>query len=397
MKLLFRISIFLILLRTLTEYGNASGYYLPSLEAANKIIGVILVLLSVVTFKKWGLTSSNLGLKFSLTIFFLISVLNGLLNYPFDSVLASEIARIISILSVYSIGLHARYIDLNKLKNYLLIVCSIPGVILITSYFFGGSHFRIDANRATGTFSHPNSAAAYFGISAIVCLGLFLKSRKIYLIIMFIINIFSVILTQSMTSLIGTIFAISVMLLIDDWMTVRKKISLIGAISFLTLIFSFQFLNKISEIFNSDYRTILISGSNDTSIGWRILNWNLYFKYLEKSPFLGFGPGSSSHLSPLGHKPHSGLVQVIVEYGLVGMSVLFIAFLLFIRKSACTQRNFDPIMVIAYPLGSFLLVLSLTSNILSYTASLFLAALALGISNQRRSNPIEYQLGSKNS
>ncbi len=375
--------ILLITLRTFTEYGNIIGTHYSFLDVANKAIGVLVIIFALVTFISRPMNHRNNYLTKVLFFTLILCVLNGLKNFEFDLSLATELVRLISIYCFYIIALRFVTIPNTVIRVFILFACTTPGTVVILTYLSGLTVFRADGIRATGMFSHPNSAAAYLGVSAIVCLSIFLQERKIRIFIFFLLNIIAIGITQSLTALVAVVMAMSLGVLNDSRVKQNIKIVLTSGIVLFTLLFSIKFVSKIGELFKIDYTTILIGGSVDSSIGWRVLNWSLYLKQWEKSPILGFGPGSASaHFTPLGQIPHSGIVQLLVEYGLAGLIVGFSCFLIFVWQLHRLKQRDGLGIFISLPVGTYLAIMSLTSNILTYTATLYLTAFALGIASQ---------------
>jgi hypothetical protein len=190
-------------------------------------------------------------------------------------------------------------------------------------------------------------------------------------------------LTQSLTALVGVVFALSILLLDNPRIKSNTKSILILILASSALFLSIIFKNKLKDLITIDYKTIFTSGSFDSSIGWRVLNWNLYIKQWQESPILGFGPGSTSaHFTPLGSIPHSAIVFLLVEYGLVGLVIASFSFLVLVWQLRKTKQRDGLDFYTSLPLGVYLAILSLTSNILTYTSALFLAAFVLGIASQ---------------
>ena len=375
----FYATVLLLLIRSFTEAGNGAGVFYPVLDLTSRVIGILCI--GVAILAKLTLPSSRADKRLTLASFSLLTIatLNGLLNFPFDETLASEITRILAIYAVYCLGSHFNQISIRSISLSLKVLAFTPAVVVIVTYSGGNSIYRVEG-RASGTFSHPNSAAAFLGISALMLLTYFVKKGELSSFMLLVLVMFAMSMTQSLTTLLGVLLAMMVYLFLGTNLSISRRLTFVGFALGGGIVLSIGYINKLKEIFEVDLTTILSSGSNDTSIGWRILNWNLYLKTWEKSPFFGYGPGSAStHFSPLGTRPHSAFVQILIEYGLVGLIWILVVYFLLIKKINSFSQLDKATLNFAVPLGLYLLVLSLTSNILTYTSSMLFASFLFGI------------------
>jgi len=382
--LIFKGTVLLITLRTFTEYGFANGIRYSLLEIVTRAIGVIAIFFTLVTFRSGTINQRNRILSAAVFFTIIICTLNGLKNFPWDSALSEELVRLLAVYAFYVLASRFTAIPAPAIRRYLLFACTLPGIIVLGTFLLGSEIFRSGSDRATGTFAHSNTAAAYLGVSAIVCIAIFFEVRNKLFLVFFLINVIAIGVTQSLTSLVGLVFAMAIIGLNNPKIKSSLKKTLVSLTLILTTIFfSLEYLPKIGQVFSTDYKLVLTTGETGTSIGWRLLNWTLYLEQWKESPVLGFGPGSASaHFSPLGSIPHSAFVQMLVEYGVLGLSVGLLSFIVFIWQNSRVKHREGLNFYVSLPLGSFLAILAMTSNIFSYTSALYLSAFTFGIMSQ---------------
>jgi hypothetical protein len=208
--LIFKGTVLLITLRTFTEYGFANGIRYSLLEIVTRAIGIIAIFFTLVTFKSGTINQRNRILSAAVFFTIIICTLNGLKNFPWDSALSEELVRLLAVYAFYVLASRFTAIPAPAIRRYLLFACTLPGIIVLGTFLLGSEIFRSGSDRATGTFAHSNSAAAYLGVSAIVCIAIFFEVRNKLFLVFFLINIIAIGTTQSLTSLVGVVFAMAI-------------------------------------------------------------------------------------------------------------------------------------------------------------------------------------------
>lgn len=198
--------------------------------------------------------------------------------------------------------------------------------------------------RATSIFSEPSALAAYNTITFIFLFipivqknKPFLKS-KIINIILWIITLAGLILTFSLTGVVGVLFMIMGIILFENF---RKIISLMKIIVIIILLFI------ISDIFVTSYAGISLSGlfmkriegiiSNDSvmnrgtegeSFFYRLDNLKTSVRVWEKHPFIGTGLGLTySDKDENMYYSVSSIAAALAELGIFGFLTFLFLFI----------------------------------------------------------------------
>lgn len=153
-------------------------------------------------------------------------------------------------------------------------------------------------------------------------------------------------------------------------------------------------------------RTAMIS-PNDGSLGVRLVMWNATGRIIRAKPFIGVGAGAWEAMLPLyqtegsqletDYYVHNEILQLLAEYGLVGLLFLLGLTAYLVRAAWSTVRNRTPDGIAEAPLRAVtlasLLAFLVVSNIgfpwrLAATGAIFALSLAiLGASDARLQKP----------
>lgn len=370
----------LILIRTVADIGgefSATGPLLPG-TAINALVA--LAAICAVFVPAGGSVSPNARAAIfivvaAITLWALIAVLHFGLRGDFFG----EFFRIASLVAVLILAYRIGTNDETNVPRCLNWVVGPPALILIVGYIIGwGPTILEPAHRAAGTFSHPNSAAAFFAVGSIACIWGYGRSRTKSSLGVAIMAVIALLLTQSLGGVAAFgLGAVTFFVLNARLSLARRVLVLTTALGVGAALFVFVGpYGRLSEIEGFSYGDAADSNSAD----WRIVNWqSLIPIWWDEAPFLGFGLGSTRYeIQPLGTYPHSIFVQILVEMGLVGALVTMAIAARFVAVVR-GRRQTDP--AIAAALAAITITIAvhgIAANWLNYSPAQYLAVFIIG-------------------
>jgi O-antigen ligase len=266
---------------------------------------------------------------------------------------------------------------IGSIERALRIVAAaavVPALVAL-GQFAGVGH----GGRAYGTFSHPNAAGAVFAFALLISLALALRSRRQLdwmLVALFCGGVFT---TRSLGALAASV--IGVWALTHFRLTGMRRGLLLAGITGAVAIFALTPIGaeRISQLESTRSYSAAANGDVSNSLDWRFLNWHLELGVWGEHPLFGTGAGSTREfVQPLETLPHNEYVRVLVEGGVVGALVALLGVCLLVR--AVRRRTSSSL---AGSLGRALLIAAgvdaLVDNLFNYTASIYLAAVAIGL------------------
>ncbi|OUS88227.1 O-antigen ligase [Rhodococcus sp. NCIMB 12038] len=367
--------ILLVVCRSLCDIGVAQFDRVGVLAIASggiavaAIIGAILCLLSDASFTRVALVWSMLCFVgvWSVVAFQIYGIRSGLLE---------ETVRLVSIVGIFVI---AHSVARRRASDYGMAIWMIApaAIYAISGLVLGFPNMTIDSGRLTASFSHPNAAAAFFGVGCVVSVLLILAGMSSWRIVFLIANACALLLTGSL----GGIVAASVGVMVVIALIPNRSPGFRGVWCLavpLCLAVSFP-------VFGLSDRLTEFGGQSSTlapdSFEWRLQNWRLLIGIWREQPFFGYGWGSTSiFIQPLGGPPHSAFVQVLVEAGVVGVVLACCAVVYIVIRSIRSARRGSMFGTLTCGLVAFALVNGFESNLLGYTAAGYLLAALFGIS-----------------
>lgn len=235
-------------------------------------------------------------------------------------------------------------------------VCS----ILIIMKSLGGAVGKISITNLIGTVTDENIISALISITPIY---LFISivnkkepfSKKISKCILFFINIWGIAVTGSRGTLLATVLAIaiSILLFIFQRMTAKKFITIV----FIVILISFVGNRVIDLLPEWTYARYFNRSYNDSSNRERLDCWLNAFNGIIDKPFFGYGTGFFHNLPeysylpngkriPTGVPAHQTYLDIFIYSGLIG-GFFFLLFLfnIFVKYLSKNKRIFLPILV----------------------------------------------------
>lgn len=293
------------------------------------------------------------------TIILLVSVLvcftiQTIYNYKHDKsgIPLSYIILLLGITSLLSLDIIFRYNEntlsyfysflvyaviplyfLSNVKNYaaVLFYYSIIASIVAILYF----RDPIIGYKISGDYMQFGFSVMLPAFTGLCILSFYFKKRILILAVL-IIFIYSFIFCNKgviITQLIILVFYI----VYDSNRFKFKRLLLVVATLWLLLLlaepileYGFHILNFFGGESSYSLNTILkiINGDGDSIFNVRLSIWNDAITLILQKPWFGWGVGWFEKIYPSQPYPHNFILQIFVEYGIVGFSIFFIFFLL---------------------------------------------------------------------
>lgn len=368
-------------LRSLTDVGSASGGSLLPSSTISAALGAATVLAALVP------KTSRLPGRLRLNILVLSCLLFtgtvvAISSYGVDADLLKEPLRLASIVAIFVLT-YRHYSD-SRLSEAKMTstVTFVPGFLLIMTFLLHVPFAISDQTRATGTFSHPNSAAAFFSITGTFCFAYWFFNRNRLLLLGALVSAVASIMTGSLGGIISLCVGIIAIAAVSSKLKAPQK-GFFFFVLILAGIFAYsQFGNsgRLAEFESFDAAAALQSGTSSDSLEWRVVNWGLLVEIWQSKPLLGHGLGTTyTYIMPLGGPPHSLFVQVLVELGIFGYLLLTSLLILNARVLREKLRNGRWEASAMFGLFAVLIVNGSESNLLGYTPAMYVLALFSGI------------------
>lgn len=199
--------------------------------------------------------------------------------------------------------------------------------------------------RSNGTFVHPNAAAIFFAIAAIVSLWRYIDNGRRRSDALFVI-IYGVAIISTYS--IDGLLSLLVMLIAFGTLrpgALRIKLGAcvvagVAAIAFLATPLGSERIAKETTSNLSASR-----GAVNSSFAWRLYKWGTLIPEWEESPILGQGLGATvtsegtSENDVNGFVPHNEYLRYLVETGVVGLTILLWALFILILQLARERRT----------------------------------------------------------
>jgi O-antigen ligase len=278
-------------------------------------------------------------------IIFLVVTLFGLfsVNASFISVMQQFRVHILEVFLVALTFFYIRKHDSNKILNWINIVALGNALISIFQKLTGHGIAIIEGiPRVQGFMGHPNSCGFFVNIYLPIGLYLFLKEnnkkKKLFYGISILLNILTLVLTLSKTSLL--IFGL-LLLILFSLLQSRDKIKVVILSLLMTVLFIFVEIFFKLGILNS----VMNRFSDQGSLIWRFNTWKLLIDNMTwKSYLIGNGPDSVFYYL-ISVRPneastsHNGYLQLLYEYGILGLSYIYAIISVFIKTTKSILKN----------------------------------------------------------
>jgi O-antigen ligase len=364
----------ILLIRSLSDVGASTG---GSLVPSSAVSGALGILAIAAVFVPSGPRPSDKAIVASgaAMLFVAFWTLVGIARHEVNAGMLAESVRLVSLVAVALLAAQVAKESGGKALK-VLIIASTPSAAVLVIGFVARVPVTISfSGRGVGTFSHANAAGAFMGVLAVLLFSMYLRDRRRRTLVLTLVAVAALLLTESLGGLAAFAAGAAVLIILTTSMSVaRKALLTVVAIGAAGVAFSVSGASqRISEFQAFNAETAIASGVSGDSLGWRLINWNLLLGEWAEHPALGFGIGSTqTFVMPLGAPPHSAFVQVLVETGFVGAAIICLAFIALLRRLrvAVVMRSWSATTATA--LLGMLVVNGSESNLLGYTATMYL-------------------------
>lgn len=298
-----------------------------------------------------------------------------------STILLREGVRALSIAAIAVIVLCAPRLRAAAAARIVQFAGIVPAALAFLQVATGAGMEVDGALRSYGTFSHPNSAALYFGIAAVVSLWCYLDGGRRWFDAVFAAAFVGAAIT---TFSLGGIAALVVMLLVFGVMrrgTIGVKVGAWAAAAALVVVFVATPVGaqRLASQSSTDF-SASAQGASTNSLEWRFYNWGTLLPAWRDSPIVGQGIGTTlTGETATGDLPHNEYVRLLVETGIVGVAVVAAALIALMRALFRRRRTGvgGGIAAMALAILAGCLVNALTSNTLLYTPAAYAAAIVV--------------------
>ena len=333
-SLSIKITAFLIFLSS--SYFKFFG---PELSSSNnldsisftQILGFFLFI-SIILLNEFFRKKFSFKIDQILFLFFISVFISSILNFSVNTILNFFIF-LINTLCIFVIFKDNSLKNLDLLNSFFLIYVSLFSFAMVSQFLLYG----IDINgRNVGNF-HPNT----FSIQGLIILSISFFSTKNNLLRTFflIISFFLPAAVVSRGGLFAILFFLIFYLIFKYLISLNLSkffnYSLILLIFFTPtlIIFTYLLFPQVREIFV--YFELIDSASRGLNSGFtgRTNLWENALELFQFKPLFGYG------FNNFAYKIHSSWLKILIETGLVGLSLFFIFLLQLILKSIYFLRN----------------------------------------------------------
>ncbi len=320
-------------------------------------------------------------------IFTIILTLYGLYNLDISQIMY-YFAEIVLIVSFYLTFCNAKALNINKLFFYFITgILSAAAISILYSVFADNMEifFGLE-NRFQSLYRNPNTLQITSSISLSFLIYFYFK-KELNTCLFFLLSFIFIILgflTQSKAFLV-CLFLLMIVYFILEFRS-NKKLAFIILLGFSACFFIFVicFKEKIQDYLDrfmlSNYDNIL-----DKILTGRYSLWKNYLDLWAKNIFtILFGYGVTCK-QPLELGAHSGYVDTLYTYGLIGCSIILLLIISFITQVKYKKDRFSFLNLI--PLLIFL-ILSLEEYLFSSCRLIFLLVTIIVFDKRKKNNNI---------
>lgn len=360
-----------VVVRSLSDIGLSTDTRPSILAWVN--LGIVAVILYVVAVKLVATVNvSHAGRLTAVIGAFFIFFSVSFFHYGAEGVMTSELLRALSIVGIFALA----YWYSREITPMVIALLVLPSVLIGLAGAAGFGQGLVNrSGRLAATFSHPNSAAAFFGIALVMSFAMWLYQRSAGGLAMIALVAAALLLTGSLGGIVGALAGIIAVTWLSPTRSHGQRLlqsAIIGACAYIGYL-AFDLSARIAEFsWNSN---VSLSSSDIDSFQWRLQNWKLLIEIAAGSPVFGYGLGASSHvIMPLGGPAHSMYIQTLVDGGIFGVCFL-IALLGAMARSGLMRRRRDEWRgTVILGIFAFASVNGIVSNLLGYTAAMYLLA-----------------------
>jgi O-antigen ligase len=323
------------------------------------------------------------GLGYALFLGLLLSVwtIVGYTYFGTDGSITREFIRSASILvlGLVAADFVRRLADVDRIVAAVVLAAIVPAIAAIIEWVSSGDV----TTRASGTLAHPNAAAGVFGVALAVALWRLLERRSAAYAAAAVILAVAVLTTRSL----GGLAQVLVTLLVYAVLTRRGGgRAVVAATAGIVIVAVFTLTplgsDRVQEVEKTRSYSAAVQGEQTNSLDWRFGNWAKLIAAWQERPLLGYGSGTTATLVTPGENiPHSDVIRLLVETGLVGFVFFggaFIALVVALRRRARASAEGASYAAIVLGIVAGLAVHGLVNNVSTQTATMYALAVLVG-------------------
>jgi O-antigen ligase len=303
-------------------------------------------------------------------------------NFGADPSLKRDLIRVLSIIALALLAANAVRVrsDVDRIVDIVILTSLVPAFVVLVQALQG-------MERPNGTLSHANHAAGVFVVGIALSLWRLLdsKDRRRYLVAALVLGA-ALIATRSMGGMVQAMLTLLAYAFIARWSASRRILIALAAVA-LVVVFVLtpagqSRLERLATTRSPSQAAQLGSERATNSLDWRFAHWHDLIDAWREKPLLGYGSGTTDALViPDGYIPHSEVIRLLVETGVVGFVIFGSAIAALIITLFRTTRARPAVrsygaVALAIVLGA--LVHSLVDNVWSQTAGMYALAVVIG-------------------
>lgn len=318
----------ILLVRNLTDPATGSEAAGASSQGAslNALIGVGVILATGLRLLIRRERAVGLGWAATIVVLMTGWYILAVLQYGNEPSLLREFVRVISIVAMGVLAVTAvRTAEDGRQLAWLVVLATvIPAVFALLQMAGVISTGGTAAGRARGTFTQANAAATYFSISLTLAVWLAMTAtpgRRRLPVAAAACFAICLLGTKSLGGIADGLISVLVLAVMSPTGR-RVKQGAAAATVLLVAIFVVSPLGaeRVSALAETQGFQAAQEGKAANSLDWRFRNWNKLVPYFERYPAFGNGLGTTNEIiNPIGKRPHSDLVRILVEAGIVGL------------------------------------------------------------------------------
>jgi O-antigen ligase len=358
-----------------------AGYTLVGALNLGALLGIMVV--CVVSFRILGMRRPMgvaVALGWSVLIVGWFAVAYA--NFGDDPSLNRNLIRMLSVIALALLAANAvrTRSDVDRISDVVILTALVPAFAVLVQAVDG-------IERPHGTLSHANHAAGVFVIAVALSLWRLLDSghRGRYIASALLLGA-ALIATRSLGGLVQTLITLLAFAFLARWRGSRRALVVVAAVAVIAafaLTPAGQSRLEGLESTRSPSQAAQLGPERATnSLDWRFAHWHELIDLWREKPLLGYGSGTTDELvTPDGYLPHSELIRLLVETGILGFAIFgtaigMLVFVLFRTSRASPGVRSYGAVALAIVIGA--LVHSLVDNVWSQTAGMYVLAVVIG-------------------